>query len=461
MAAPSSTRLELPRDSAIWSKPFVLGAATASFQIEGDAENRLANIWDRFCAVPGNIADGSDGRVACDHVGRLAEDIQLMGDLNLDAYRFSISWGRILDEDGQLNPKGLDFYQRLIEGLHDRDIKPWATLYHWDLPLYLDDRGGWLNRDTAYRFQEYVDRVATALGDGVSGWMTINEPMVSAYLGYSLGIHAPGHQTPDEYPSVAHHLLLAHGLGMQALEVQVPNAPRGLSLNLSRVQSASSSLEDRRAARQADLMLFRRFLDPVLKGHYSEELIHLDQECPPRVEPGDLEVIAQPLDFLGINYYTRAIYKAHDHEGFEECQATGDLTDMGWEIYPSGLTDLLVELDRDYSLPPVYITENGAAFADVLEEGKVHDGQRIAYIQDHLLAIDEAMRKGVDVRGLFYWSLMDNFEWAEGYLKRFGIVHVDYKSLTRTIKDSGLAYGRLCRERAERWAGQQAGLVGD
>ncbi|MEE4174874.1 MAG: GH1 family beta-glucosidase [Xanthomonadales bacterium] len=429
---------------------FQWGAATAAFQIEGDAEHRQKCIWDTFCERPGAIADGSNGLVACDHVARYREDLDLLDRLNVDAYRFSLSWGRILDERGRIDPRGLDFYQRLLDGLHARGIAPWVTLYHWDLPQALEDRGGWLARDTVYRFRDYVEAVVEPLGEAVAGWITINEPMVCGYLGYASGVHAPGHRNPANYGAVAHHLLLAHGLGMQVLAERAPETPRGVALNISCVHAASDDPGDRAAARRADLTFYRRFLDPLLKGSYDPALAALPGEEPPAIVPGDLELISQPLDFLGINYYTRSVYRAAEDAAFEEVSPQGPLTAMGWEVYPEGLTQLLRTLDQDYDLPPVYITENGAAFPDRLEQGEVNDAERLAYVQAHLLAIDRALRDGIDVRGLFYWSLLDNFEWAEGYEKRFGMVYVDYDSQERIIKQSGLAYAKLLAERQAR-----------
>lgn len=451
MSSKEPKRLKLPEDSGLWMPEFQLGAATAAFQIEGDAAHREPSIWDTFCERPGAIADGSDGRVACDHVARYEEDLDLLQQLNVDAYRFSLSWGRILDADGSLNPRGLGFYQRLLEGLRSRGIAPWVTLYHWDLPQRYEDEGGWLTRETAFRFRDYVATVTKALDEFVDGWITINEPMVCGYLGYATGIHAPGRSDPTSFGTVAHHLLLAHGLAMEVLSDLAPHTPRGIALNVSCVHAASDQADDQAAARKADLTFYRRFLDPLLTGRYSDELAMLPDERPPNIVPGDLELIAQPLDFLGINYYTRNMYRASERAAFEEVPPQGELTAMGWEVYPAGLTQMLETLDRDYDLPPVYITENGAAFPDQCEAGAVNDPQRFAYLQDHLLAIDQARRNGVDIRGLFYWSLLDNFEWAEGYEKRFGIVYVDYNDKQRRIlKASGRAYAELLAERRSR-----------
>lgn len=438
-----------------------MGVATAAFQIEGDAAHRQRTIWDAFCEEPGRIADGSDGLVACDHVNRVEADLDLIADLNVDAYRFSLSWGRLLREDGSPDPRGVAFYQELVDGLQRRGIKPWITLYHWDLPQVLEDRGGWLNRDTAYRYRDYVEQATRLLSDGVAAWMTLNEPMCSAWLGYGVGVHAPGHADPANYATAAHHLLLAHGLGMEVLAAEAPGVPRGIALNVSCVHPASDAPEDRTAARKADLTFYRRFLDPLLTGAYSPELDQLPGERPPPVAADDLALIAQPLDFVGINYYTRARYRADEAKAFQEVPPEGDLTAMGWEVYPEGLTQLLVRLDQDYDLPPIYITENGAAFPDRLRDGRVEDPRRTAYIQSHLLAVDAALRAGVDVRGLFYWSLMDNFEWAEGYLKRFGIVHVDYDTQERVLKASGRAWRRLLADRRSARAGQRAEVVAD
>ena len=434
----------LPDHSVLRSPGFLFGTATSSFQIEGDAGNRLESIWDTFCRKPGAIRDGSDGSVACDHVTRLQEDVDLMADFGLDAYRFSISWPRAVDRDGRLNDKGIGFYQRLIDRLNARGIKPFVTLYHWDLPQHLDDTGGWLNRDTAFRFAEYADSVSRALGDGVVSWATLNEPFCSAVFGYSTGTHAPGHRNPAWGRQAAHHLLLAHGLAMPALKSNCPDADAGIVLNFSPSYPESDRDEDRVAADIADQDLNQWYLLPVLEGRYPELLGKLPEGQRPDIRDGDLECISHPLDFLGVNYYFRGVYRAGANGGYVQVpQDHAPKTDFDWEIYPAGLGDLLIGLNDRYELPPVFITENGAAMKDEVSNGRVHDPERTLYIGQHLAELDRAAQAGVDIRGYFAWSLMDNFEWAEGYTKRFGLVYVDFETQERIIKDSGLAYREL------------------
>lgn len=441
----------LPNDSALLQQSFTFGVATAAFQIEGAAAEREPCIWDTFCAEPGRIKDGSNGLVACDHLNRWREDIALIASLGVDAYRFSIAWGRVIRADGSVNEQGLAFYIGLLDELRARNIKAYVTLYHWDLPQYLQDKGGWLNRDTAYRFADYAEVVSKAFGDRVYSYATLNEPFCSAYLGYEAGIHAPGEQNRQAGRQAAHHLLLAHGLAMLVLRRNCPTALTGIVLNFSPCFAASDSEADRRAAKLADQYHNHWYLQPLLEGCYPDLSGQLATTDLPRTEAGDLAIIAQPLDFLGVNYYTRTVFTAREDGWFSDVKPSiPPLTDMGWEIYPQGLTEMLVQLQQRYALPPIYITENGAAMVDTLQQGKVADTERLAYYQQHLLATDAAIRAGVDVRGYFAWSLLDNFEWAEGYAKRFGIVYVDYQSQQRTIKDSGLALQALWRNRVKK-----------
>ncbi|GAB3021044.1 GH1 family beta-glucosidase [Bowmanella dokdonensis] len=415
--------------------------ATASFQIEGAVDKRLPCIWDTFCAEAGRIRDGSDGSMACDHVRLWKQDVEMIYSLGVDAYRFSVSWTRVMHADGSPNQQGLDFYLQLLERLNSLGIKAFVTLYHWDLPQYLQDQGGWLNRETAYKFRDYADLVARSFGDRVYSWATLNEPYCSAYLGHELGIHAPGLKSRAQSKQAAHHLLLAHGLAMQVLRTHCPTAQSGIVLNFSPCYAKTDRAEDVQAANLADQYFNQWYLLPVLTGRYPELLDRLPVNDRPPIEEGDMQIIAQPLDYLGINYYTREVYEAHDQHWFANLQEKqGPLTDMGWEIYPQGLTDLLVTYHQQYDLPPIYITENGAAMPDKLVDGKVTDKDRVEYLNSHIHAVHEAARMGVDIRGYFAWSLMDNFEWAEGYLKRFGLVYVDYPTQKRIIKASGLAY---------------------
>jgi beta-glucosidase len=424
---------------------FVWGVATSSFQIEGAArvDGKGESIWDRFCQQPGAIADASNGDTACDHYHRLDADLELIAGLGVDAYRFSVSWPRVQhDGQGAFNEAGISFYERLVDGLVARGIKPYLTLNHWDLPQALQDTGGWAHRDTVQRFVEYARFVAARLGDRVVAITTHNEPWVMAVLGHETGLFAPGIRHRGTAMQVAHHLLLSHGLALQALRADGCKARLGIVLNLSPIGPATDSAEDVAAARLEDGRSVRWYMDPLFKGEYPADVWqHLGGDVP-HIEPGDLAAIATPMDFLGINYYTRGVVSA---SGAWSAKTSGKpLTDMGWEIVPEGLTELLMRMHRDWTLPPLYVKENGAAFQDTLvptpEGGRVHDVERTDYIASHIAAVGDAMAQGVPMAGYMVWSLMDNFEWASGYAKRFGIVHVDYATLQRTPKDSYLWY---------------------
>jgi beta-glucosidase len=436
------------QNSPLRSPDFLFGTATSAYQIEGAADQRLPCIWDTFSARPGKIADGSNANRACEHVARLEQDLDLLAWLGVDAYRFSISWPRVVKLDGSLNAAGADFYARLVDGLLKRNIQPFATLYHWDLPQHLEDLGGWLARDNAYRFQDYAELISHQLGDRVVCWATLNEPFCSAHLGYETGLHAPGLAERDLVRTAGHHLLLAHGLALQALRANCPGASLGIVLNFAPGYAASDSAADQQAVMAADIEHNQWYLQPLLGGSYPETL---DDHCVgqmPEIHAGDLKLISQPIDFLGVNYYTRAVLQHAPGRPFAAVPPTGALTDMDWEIYPQGLTDLLVSLHRRYRLPPLYITENGAAMADQLVDGEVNDPGRIDYLLQHLAALEDAMAQGVDVRGYFCWSLMDNFEWSFGYSKRFGIVYVDFETQQRTVKASGHVFRALLESRA-------------
>jgi beta-glucosidase len=425
---------------------FTWGAATAAYQIEGAAneEGRGESIWDRFSATPGNVLNNESGLVACDHYHRYHEDIQLMRELNLEAYRFSIAWPRILPTGrGQVNAAGLDFYDRLVDALLAANIEPFVTLYHWDLPQALQDEvGGWGSRQTAEAFAEYVRIVSHRLGDRVHYWITLNEPWVSAFRGHEAGAHAPGLRDTPLAWQVSHHLLLAHGLAVPILRENGDSQTRvGITLNLSPAYPATTSEEDQQAAYLYDGTHNRWFLDPVFKGSYPSDVLTWLGGLVPKWESADAEVIARPLDFLGVNYYYRVIVR-QQADGPEVVRPEGaQVTEMGWEVYPQGLHDLLVHLHQQYSIPGIYITENGAAFPDTLSpDGHVHDPLRIQYLHDHLLQGHAAIEEGVPLAGYFVWSLMDNFEWAYGYSRRFGIVYIDYPTQRRIIKDSGYWY---------------------
>ncbi len=440
--------ISVPKNSPLRDKDFIFGVATAAFQIEGGADSRLESIWDRFCATPGAIRDGSNGTVACDHYNRWEEDVDLIEYLGVDAYRFSVSWARAINQDGSLNQTGIDFYLCLLDRLNTKNIKPFFTFYHWDLPQHLQYSGGWLTRDTAVKFRDYVDLVSKAFGDRVFSYATLNEPYCSAYLGYEVGIHAPGVKGPQYGRKAAHHLLLAHGMAMEVLTRNSPNSQNGIVFNFSPCYSKTRKPEDIEAARLADISLNQWYIEPILNGRYPDLLETLPDDHKPDIQGGDMALISHAIDYIGVNYYTREFYQQSPVSGFEKAEnREGQKTDMGWEVFPQGLTDLLVSLTNDYDLPPVYITENGAAMLDTVEDGNIEDTERLAYYQSHLYAVDNAIKQGVDIRGYFAWSLLDNFEWAEGYAKRFGIVHVDYVTQKRTVKHSGKAFGEFLRQR--------------
>lgn len=430
----------MPTTFPDFPEDFVWGAATSAFQIEGAAftDGRAASIWDTFCRTPGAIVDGSNGDIACDHYHRLDADLDLMRDLGLQAYRFSSAWSRVQpDGAGAWNQKGLDFYERLVDGLLARGIAPYLTLYHWDLPQALQDQGGWANREVALRFVDYAETMARRFGDRLASIATHNEPWVVATLGHEQGIFAPGLKSRRTATQVSHHLLLSHGMALLAMRAAGVKAPLGIVLNQAPSVPATETDGDRAKAKLADGLLVRWYMDALFRGRYpSDVLLDLGDDAP-ELHDGDMAIIRTPIDFLGINYYTRSVV---GEPAFTPAPGS-ELTDMGWEVYPQGLTELLVRLRRDYPLPPVYITENGAAFADAPDaQGRVHDGDRCRYLQRHIAAVGDAIAADVDVRGYFVWSLFDNFEWPFGYTKRFGIVHVDYATQQRTPKDSALWY---------------------
>ncbi len=440
---------------------FRWGVATAAYQIEGAAheDGRGPSIWDTFSHTPGNVANGDTGDVACDHYHRWEADVELLATLGVNAYRFSIAWPRIQPEGkGAPNPNGLAFYERLVDRLLSVGIEPVVTLYHWDLPQALEDRGGWVDRDTAGRFADYAATVHGRLGDRVSTWITLNEPWCSALLGYGAGIHAPGVADPHKALVATHHLLLAHGLAVDAMRAgaHADWANRmAITLNLAQVDPASDAEADLAAARRIDDLQNRLYLDPVLLGRYPEDLDELwsDTGADGAVRDGDLTQMAQPLDVLGLNYYTRHVVRAEPAPSawigspdvaFDP--PAGQTTAMGWEVYPEGLTALLLRVHAEYPEVPLMVTENGAAFDDVVTaDGQIHDNDRIAFLASHIAACEDAIAQGVPLEGYFAWSFMDNFEWAEGYRKRFGVVRVDYETQARTVKDSGRWYAQTVR----------------
>ena len=429
---------------------FVWGAATASYQIEGawDEDGKGESIWDRFTHTPGHVFEGHTGDVACDHYHRWPQDIELMKSLGLRAYRFSIAWPRILpDGRGRVNQAGLEFYSRLVDGLLAADITPFVTLYHWDLPQALQDAGGWPARATAEAFVEYAGVVSAALGDRVKNWITHNEPWCVSILSHQIGAHAPGLRDTEAALRAAHHVLLSHGWAVPVIRANSPGAEVGITLNMEWVEAASRSAADARVAGEAEGRFNRWFLDPLYGRHYPADVVAGYAAALPNgldfVLPGDLDAIATPTDFLGLNYYSRRV--ARDEGAADnlpqEILADRPRTEMGWEEYPEGLYGLLNWLHFGYRPPKLYVTENGASFGNGPDAaGRVADTRRLNYLRDHFSAARQAMNNGVPLAGYFVWSLMDNFEWAEGYRQRFGIVWVDYETQQRIPKDSALWY---------------------
>jgi len=439
--------MSFPRD-------FTWGAATAAYQIEGAAklDGRGESIWDRFCNTPGKVANGDTGDRACDHYHRWPEDLDLMAALGVRAYRFSIAWPRIQpDGRGPANRKGLDFYRALVEGMLERGISPLATLYHWDLPQRLQDDGGWASREVVDRFVEYAALVFDGLGDLVDTWITHNEPWVTAFLGYGYGVKAPGVADWPQALAAAHHVLLSHGRAVNAFRDEGGRGEIGITLDLTHVTGEPE------AARRLDGHRNRWFLDPVLRGGYPADLVELYEERVGPLEfvqPGDLEEIAAPIDFLGVNFYQPAVVRPSSVDGplaLEQVPSDGPLTAMGWTVEPTSLTSLLVRLKRDYGDVPLVITENGASYDDPVPDGQavIEDPERVAYLRGHIEAVERAVAAGVDVRGYYVWSLLDNFEWEHGYDRRFGIVAVDFENLERTPKRSALWYRDLIAQHSE------------
>lgn len=424
---------------------FVWGAATASYQIEGafNEDGRGESIWDRFSHTPGKVEHGDTGDVACDHYHRYREDLKILRDLNLHAYRFSVAWPRILPQgSGLVNARGLDFYDRLVDTLLEYEIEPYLTLYHWDLPQALQDKGGWANRDIIGHFADYATILGKRLGDRVKNWMTLNEPWVSAFLGNREGIHAPGLTDEKLALQVAHHLLVAHGAAVDALRANAPQARVGIVLSLSPAESIHNTPEEIAGAEVHWQKDGAWFLDPLFRGSYPAATLEKYGALAPEILPGDMAQIARNLDFCGVNFYFRSAVGVNG-------QVPGsEYTEMGWEVHAPAFERLLVRLNHDYKMPPILITENGAAFRDECRDGRVQDPRRIAYLYTHLEATARAIHQGVNVRGYFVWSLLDNFEWAYGYGKRFGIVYVDYATQARVVKDSAKWYAQTALENA-------------
>jgi beta-glucosidase len=432
---------------------FLWGTATSAYQIEGSplADGAGPSIWTRFSHSPGRTHEGQTGDVACDHYRRYRDDVALMAELGLNAYRFSVSWSRILPEGtGRVNAAGLDFYDRLVDELLRHGIQPNCTLYHWDLPAALDDRGGWLNPDVAHWFAEYAQVMYRRLDDRVGMWATLNEPWVVTDGGYLHGALAPGHRSLFEAPIASHNLMRSHGAAVQAYRAEGKHRI-GLVVNLEPKHPASDSPEDAAAVRRGDAYMNRQYLDPALLGTYPEEMRDIFGEAWPEFPAADMELIRQPIDFLGVNYYTRGLTRDDPAAlpvriGYVK-EPRHAYTETGWEVYPPALTEVLRWVTERYGRMPLYVTENGAAFYDPPQpvDGRIDDPLRVAYYRSHLRACHEAIANGVDLRGYFAWSLLDNYEWSLGYSKRFGIVHVDYATQQRTPKASARFYSQVIR----------------
>lgn len=431
---------------------FLWGAATSAYQIEGSplVDGAGPSIWHRFSHTPGRVENDDTGDLACDHYRRFADDVALMRTLGLRAYRFSVSWSRVLPQGGgPINAKGLDFYQRLIDTLLEHQIVPFLTLYHWDLPAALDDRGGWLNRDSAAWFAEYAWHMFRAFDDRVRYWATLNEPWVVADAGYLHGVHPPGHTSIAEVPVVSHNLLRAHAAAVQAYRDEGRHRI-GIVVNLEPKYPASDRSEDLAATARAHAYMNRQYLDPIFFGRYPQAMQEIFGSASPELHDIDLSDIQRTIDFLGINYYTRAVVR-HDPTAVpvragRVRQARSKHTELDWEVYPQGLTDTLLWVKQRYGDVPLYVTENGAAFADpTIVHGRLEDTRRAEYFREHLLAAHTALKNSVNLRGYFAWSLLDNFEWSHGYSKRFGIVHVDYATQRRTPKASARFYADVIR----------------
>ena len=442
-------------------KNFQWGVATSAYQIEGawNKDGRGVSIWDTFARTPGKTLNGETGDVACDHYHRWPEDIALMKELGVQTYRFSVSWPRILPDGGmQINQAGLDHYQRLVDGLLEAGITPFPTLYHWELPQPLQDKGGWPNRETAQSFAHLAHVTSEALGDKIDSWITHNEPWCASMLSHQLGIHAPGMQDWTAALEAAHTILLSHGLATQAIRANAPHADVGIAPNFEPAYPASTNPEDLAAARIWDGYYIRWFLDPLVGRGYPADMVehYMQQGYLPNgldfVQDGDLETIAAPTDFWGVNLYTRHLARAGeslDEFPFPDHVPADELTAMNWEVYPDALRDVLIRVGAEYNIPKIYVTENGCSYPDGPDEnGRIEDVRRINYLQKHLTAVHQAIEAGAPVKGYLQWSFMDNYEWALGYSQRFGMVHVDYDTLERRPKDSAYWYRDVIRANA-------------
>ncbi len=427
---------------------FIWGCATSAYQIEGAAaaDGKTDSIWDTFCRQPGAIQDQTDGQIACDHYHRFEQDIALMKTLGIDHYRFSIAWPRIIPHaDGVVNQAGIAFYRRLVDCLKQYEIKPYITLYHWDLPQWMEDQGGWRQREVVARFAEYTQAIVSAFPD-VNHWITHNEPWCASMLSHEIGAHAPGIKDLQQALTAAHHILMSHGRAVQVIRQALPQAKIGITLNFEHAVAASQDPLDQDAARQHDGYFNRWFADPVFKGYYPQDMLAYYGENIHFIEQGDMALINQDIDFLGVNYYTRKVCRDSRASLPQEIfpQDSQAQTDIGWDVSSDGFYELLVRLHKDYQPKAIYITENGACYNDEPDHfGQINDQRRIQYLDAHISRMAEALQVGVPVKGYFVWSLMDNFEWAYGYSMRFGIIHVDYQTQVRTAKASAHWYHRL------------------
>lgn len=437
-------------------KDFMWGAATASYQIEGAyrEDGRGESIWDRFSHTPGKVYEGHNGDVACDHYHLFEDDIKLMADLGIKSYRFSIAWPRIYPEPSKFNKKGIDFYKRLVEKLNQYEIKPMATIYHWDLPQWIQDRGGWANRETVDHFVTYAQTLFQELGDQVQMWVTQNEPWCTAFLGHAFGVQAPGHKDFRESLKVAHHLMLSHGKTVNAYRARDYKGGIGITLNMGPSIPATDKSEDVAAAKRSDGFGNRWFLDPIFKGAYPEDMVEIFSKQVGNldfIQSNDLEVISTPIDFLGVNYYFHNVVENDPSDSFlqsKDLPVEGKTTEMGWGINPESLYDLLHRIGTEYTNLPLYITESGAAFPDQIVDGEIDDSERIEYLQAHFEAASKFIHEGGNLKGYYVWSLLDNFEWAYGYDKRFGLVYVDFETQKRIPKNSAKWYKELISNRA-------------
>ncbi|MGD6816303.1 GH1 family beta-glucosidase [Metabacillus sp. 84] len=438
-----------------FSKDFIFGTATSSYQIEGAHQEggRTPSIWDAFCSEPGKVYEQHNGDIACDHYHRYEEDIQIIKDLGVDSYRFSIAWPRIFPRKGEFNREGMEFYKNLATRLREEGIKPAITIYHWDLPLWAHEEGGWVNRESVQWYLDFAEVCFRELDYLADSWITHNEPWCAGFLGYHQGVHAPGHTNLEEAVKAVHHMLLSHGEAVNMLKNTFSSSTAiGITLNLSPVYAKTDSVNDQLAANNSDGYSNRWFLDPIFKGHYPADMMNLFSKYVHSydfIKPGDLETISTACDFFGINYYSRGIVEFSAANDFmtRGAYSSYDKTGMGWDIAPVEFKDLIIRLRREYTDLPIFITENGAAYDDEVVNGRVHDSLRTAYIEKHLQAVSDLNLLGMNIQGYYLWSLLDNFEWSFGYDKRFGMIYVDFDTQERIWKDSAYRYAEIIKQR--------------